>query len=112
MSDEDSFCTISHLLYALDIDLREETTRERDDATDELGRSLERIVRHDRPLTESHQIYLPWIDTILLYHFSDICSDRLISPLDISRPIYRCTSREIDWEPSISPASEVERSSQ
>jgi hypothetical protein len=48
----------------------------------------------------------------LLYHFSDICSDRLISPLDISRPIYRCTSREIDWEPSISPASEVERSSQ
>lgn len=112
MSDEDSFCAISVLIYTRDIYLGEETTRECDDPTDEFRRSPECIVRHDRPLAESHQIYLLWIDTILLCHFSDICSDTLISSLDISRPIHGCTSRKINRKPSISPPSEVKWSSE
>jgi hypothetical protein len=112
MPDEDSFFAILGLIYTRNIDLGEETTRECDDPSDELGRSIERIAGHDRPLTESHQIYLFWTDPILLCHFSDICYDTLISPLDISRPIHRCTSREVNWKPSIPPTSEVERSSQ
>lgn len=105
MSYEYRFFVIFSEVYIRYIDLREETTRECDDPTDELRRPPECIVGHDRSLAESHQIYLLWADIILLCYFSDICYDTLISAVNISRPIHGCTSSKIYWKPSIPPTS-------